>query len=306
VYYHCAISGWETINIGTNNTPFLNAQSIIYHSGSQTSEIVSPPTHTSTGLQNYVCGSCGEIQTQIIEKLPEHDWNNAVVTIVNPTHTTEGAKIFTCICGESYSEPIATLTEHTYDWFEYYDEEQHKMICACGAEQYADHDYHIAAYWSPDEYQHMVACDCGYERCVEHTYEISKDSYSNWEHWAICECEYGTYFAHTYQYDIYEDYHIAACECGYEMTHSWSYSEITTEPTVDTEGVRTHYCNECEATRTEAIEKLPDPDTTVEEELAPGFFQKLLGCNSTLAGSACTMLIISLAGACLISKKKED
>jgi hypothetical protein len=207
---------------------------------------------------------------------------------------------FVCECGNTQ------YADHAYDWLEDYDEEQHRTVCECGAEQYADHEYHAVPFsWNED--QHMIACDCGHEMYVEHTYTLPESpEFEQFEHRGICECGYQTYVDHTYQYDVYEDYHIAACECGYEMTHSWSYSEITTEPTVDTEGVRTHYCNECEATRTEAIEKLPAPDTTVEEELAPGFFQKLLGCNSTLAGSACTMLIISLAGACLISKKKED
>lgn len=51
---------------------------------------------------------------------------------------------------------------------------------------------------------------------------------------------------------------------GSPADHIWNDGEVTKEPTVDSEGVRTFTCLTCQQTRTEAIQKLepqkPDPD----------------------------------------------
>ncbi len=44
-----------------------------------------------------------------------HDWNEGEITTA-PTHTTAGEKTFTCtVCGETKTEPVSALTDHTYD-----------------------------------------------------------------------------------------------------------------------------------------------------------------------------------------------
>jgi hypothetical protein len=80
----------------------------------------------------------------------------------------------------------------------------------------------------------------------EHNYEVVKTEEAT--------CQYPAY----YWYEC--------SECGAEMNreegtanaeaHKWNDGEVTTEPTVDAEGVKTFTCTDCGETKTEAIEKL--------------------------------------------------
>ncbi|MBO7195965.1 MAG: hypothetical protein J6V80_01390, partial [Clostridia bacterium] len=72
---------------------------------------------------------------------------------------------------------------------------------------------------------------------------------------------------HTHVYDIVnydQDGHWNECMCGDKQqraAHIWNSGEITTYPTLETEGVKTFSCTVCEYKRTEKVDKL-DPDHT--------------------------------------------
>ena len=72
---------------------------------------------------------------------------------------------------------------------------------------------------------------------------------------------------HTHVYDIVnydQDGHWNECMCGDKQqraAHIWNSGEITTYPTLESEGVKTFSCTVCEYKRSEKVDKL-DPDHT--------------------------------------------
>jgi hypothetical protein len=56
---------------------------------------------------------CGETYTENIEKEP-HEWDDGEIT-TPATHLTEGVATYTCACGETYTEEVAKLDEHEWD-----------------------------------------------------------------------------------------------------------------------------------------------------------------------------------------------
>ena len=82
----------------------------------------------------YKCEYCTATTT------PEnHTWDEGVIT-TPPTHTEEGIKTYTCtVCGQTKTESVAKLTDHTYGSWIKHDKTQHKRICECGAVEYESH-----------------------------------------------------------------------------------------------------------------------------------------------------------------------
>ena len=133
-------------------------------------EITIEATHTALGVKTYLCIDCGEVKSEDIEKIKDHNysnwkghnfeehkkvcscgdvqynyhiWNDGVIT--SPaTHTMFGIKTYTCLeCGTIYTEAIEKFTEHNYRDWENHDSTKHKKICPCGDIQYADHFFSI-------------------------------------------------------------------------------------------------------------------------------------------------------------------
>ncbi len=88
-----------SIDYGSNNGWF----SIIAGEQVQMDSIISNPV---TCTNNVACDVCGVVT--------DHAWDNGVIT-VQPSHTTEGVKIFACACGVTKSESVAKLAEHEWD-----------------------------------------------------------------------------------------------------------------------------------------------------------------------------------------------
>ena len=91
---------------GVNKAVYITQHSHVY-----TAVVTSLPTHTTEGVKKYTC-TCGDTYTQIIEKLPNHEWNSGVIT-TEPTCLENGIKTFTCSCGDTYTEDVAAL-RHDY------------------------------------------------------------------------------------------------------------------------------------------------------------------------------------------------
>ena len=216
-----------------------------------------------------------------------------------------------------------TFTNHSYDTFAFISETEHLALCACGESQSVEHTYSTECY-PYDNAHHQQSCPCGAAQYADHVYNNEWQDHDDTQHKQICiECGEVTYENHIFsdwesQGSIYLDHQKNCSLCGkivYGM-HTWNEGEITTEPTTKAEGVKTYTCTSCGATKTEKLSKkqssFPSPwqnnsSETDEENSKHGCFGNLFGgCRSTLTGSASIMLVLSLAGACLIAKKKKD
>ena len=128
---------------------------------------------------------------------------------------------------------------------------------------------------------------------------------------------------HTYgaweKHDATQHKKVCACGDAQYADHNWDNGTVTTQPTVDTEGVKTFTCADCGETKTEAVAKLPaetepvtepvtEPTTEAPVTEAPTddtTTESKGGCGSVLASSAALVLLVGGA-ACMMSRKKED
>jgi hypothetical protein len=66
------------------------------------------PTEEEDGAKHRVCGTCGENETGVVPSLGHtHNYSSEVTTA--PTCVAEGVKTFTCRCGDTYTEAVASL-----------------------------------------------------------------------------------------------------------------------------------------------------------------------------------------------------
>ena len=152
------------------------------------------------------------------------------------------------ICGNSYT--TASGHDDSDSWK--YDADNHWKICAregCGEQiKLEAHTFDEGVVTTlPTEYSEGVrtyTCNtCGYEKTEsieksDHTHKPSqKYAYDETEHWKTCT------------------------ECSEKLDpekHSFDEGVVTTQPTTESEGVRTYTCTVCGYEKTESIEKLPD------------------------------------------------
>ena len=93
------------------------------------------------------CDECGKV----IKPLMAHKYSEVITT--QPTHTNEGVKTFTCVCGDTYIESIEILPDHQFGSWEEYDEEMHIRSCACGGIVLEMHFF-----------ENNVCTECGYSK----------------------------------------------------------------------------------------------------------------------------------------------
>ncbi len=55
---------------------------------------------------------CGDSYTKPIAKISEHTYTSVVIK--KATHLEEGLEALTCVCGDNYTKPISKIAEHTY------------------------------------------------------------------------------------------------------------------------------------------------------------------------------------------------
>ena len=152
------------------------------------------------------------------------------------------------ICGNSYT--TASGHDDSDSWK--YDADNHWKICAregCGEQiKLEAHTFDNGVVTTePTEYSEGVmtytCAVCGYEKTEsieksDHTHKPSqKYAYDETEHWKTCT------------------------ECSEKLDpekHSFDEGVVTTQPTTESEGVRTYTCTVCGYEKTESIEKLPD------------------------------------------------
>ena len=189
---------------------------------------------------------CGE---QI--KLEAHTFDNGVIT-TEPTEYSEGVRTYTCVvCGYEKTESIEK-SDHTHKPSEKYayDETEHWKTCTECSEK-LDPEKHSfdegVVTTEPTEYSEGVmtytCAVCGYEKTEsieksDHTHKPSeKYAYDETEHWKTCT------------------------ECSEKLDpekHSFDEGVVTTQPTTESEGVRTYTCTVCGYEKTESIDKLSE------------------------------------------------
>ena len=240
-----------------------------------------PATHMEKGEKKISCKYCGATKTEEIAKLTEHsydhvyevyntvqhkamcecgayklethtwDYDSAVET-KPATHMEKGEKTVPCkYCGETKTEEIAKLTEHSYNHtYETYNTIQHKAICECGSVIYEAHAWDSACAVETKPATHMekgektVPCKyCGetkteeIAKLTEHSYHHAYETYSTVQHKAMCEC--GSF--------VYE-------------VHVWDEENavISKMPTHLEEGEKQISCKDCGAVKIESIEQLTE------------------------------------------------
>ena len=217
--------GFKSDNVVTKSVEVHNFSEWSSYSGTQ---------HSRT------CDSCGKIE------YADHIWNAGVITTL-ATHLEFGVKTFTCTeCAGTKTEQIEKLKEHTFSKWMPYDETQHKRECACGATEYAEHNWDegkitVAATHLAYGVKTYACTDCAATR-TEQVEKLKEHTFGKWT-------ENGD--------DVY---HRRVCECGaveYEE-HTWDAGKVTIAATHLTYGVKTYTCTVCSGTKVEQIEKIKE------------------------------------------------
>ena len=233
-------------------------------------KVTEAPTHTKEGTKTYTCTVCGETKTEKVEKLKEHSygewtkhddkqhkhscvcgdtqyaahiWDAGKVTEA-PTHTKEGTKTYTCtVCGETKTEKVEKLKEHSYGEWTKHDDKQHKHSCVCGDTQYAAHTWDSGkvtkAATCKDTGEKLYTCTACGEAKTEAIAKTNNHTYGSWEK------------------NTAENHKHTCKVCGNVDTaaHTWDNGKVTKAATCKDTGEKLYTCTACGETKTEAIAK---------------------------------------------------
>ena len=228
-------------------------------------KVTEAPTHTKEGTKTYTCTVCGETKTEKVEKLKEHSygewtkhddkqhkhscvcgdtqyaahtWDSGKVTEV-PTHTKEGTKTYTCtVCGETKTEKVEKLKDHSYGEWTKHDDKQHKHSCVCGDTQYAAHTWDSGkvtkAATCKDTGEKLYTCTACGETKTEAIAKTNNHTYGSWEK------------------NTAENHKHTCKVCGNVETaaHTWDSGKVTVKPTSTTKGQTVYTCTLCGETKT--------------------------------------------------------
>ena len=228
-------------------------------------KVTEAPTHTKEGTKTYTCTVCGETKTEKVEKLKEHSygewtkhddkqhkhscvcgdtqyaahtWDSGKVTEV-PTHTKEGTKTYTCtVCGETKTEKVEKLKDHSYGEWTKHDDKQHKHSCVCGDTQYAAHTWDSGkvtkAATCKDTGEKLYTCTACGETKTEAIAKTNNHTYGSWEK------------------NTAENHKHTCKVCGNVETaaHTWDNGKVTVKPTSTTKGQTVYTCTLCGETKT--------------------------------------------------------
>ena len=233
-------------------------------------KVTEAPTHTKEGTKTYTCTVCGETKTEKVEKLKEHSygewtkhddkqhkhscvcgdtqyaahiWDAGKVTEA-PTHTKEGTKTYTCtVCGETKTEKVEKLKEHSYGEWTKHDDKQHKHSCVCGDTQYAAHTWDSGkvtkAATCKDTGEKLYTCTACGEAKTEAIAKTNNHTYGSWEK------------------NTAENHKHTCKVCGNVDTaaHTWDNGKVTKAATCKDTGEKLYTCTACGEAKTEAIAK---------------------------------------------------
>ncbi|MCM1335718.1 MAG: leucine-rich repeat domain-containing protein [Bacteroides sp.] len=223
-------------------------------------EVTTAPTCTAKGVQTFTCkrAGCGATKAEDLPAL-DHDFDDGVVTTA-PTCTEKGVKTFTCKrdnCGATKTEEIAA-TGHRWNTVWSADENNHWHNCLNDdCEATAD----LAAH---EDDGGKVTTAPTTEREGERTYSCKVcEAIMRKEPIAKLDPDHTHTFGADWKSDSTNHWH--ECDCGEkadQAAHTEDNGAITTEPTLEQEGVKTYSCAVCGVVlRTEPIDKLTPEHT---------------------------------------------
>ena len=180
----------------------------------------------------HTCKVCGNVETAA------HTWDSGKVTEA-PTHTKEGTKTYTCtVCGETKTEKVEKLKEHSYGEWTKHDDKQHKHSCVCGDTQYAAHTWDngkvTKAATCKDTGEKLYTCTACGETKTEAIAKTNNHTYGLWEK------------------NTAENHKHTCKVCGNVETaaHTWDNGKVTVKPTSTTKGQTVYTCTLCGETKT--------------------------------------------------------
>ena len=180
----------------------------------------------------HTCKVCGNVETAA------HTWDSGKVTEA-PTHTKEGTKTYTCtVCGETKTEKVEKLKEHSYGEWTKHDDKQHKHSCVCGDTQYAAHTWDngkvTKAATCKDTGEKLYTCTACGETKTEAIAKTNNHTYGSWEK------------------NTAENHKHTCKVCGNVETaaHTWDSGKVTVKPTSTTKGQTVYTCTLCGETKT--------------------------------------------------------
>ena len=229
-------------------------------------KVTKAATCKDTGEKLYTCTACGETKTEAIAKTNNHTygswekntaenhkhtckvcgnvetaahtWDAGKVTEA-PTHTKEGTKTYTCTaCGETKTEKVEKLKEHSYGEWTKHDDKQHKHSCVCGDTQYAAHTWDSGkvtkAATCKDTGEKLYTCTACGETKTEAIAKTNNHTYGSWEK------------------NTAENHKHTCKVCGNVETaaHTWDSGKVTVKPTSTTKGQTVYTCTLCGETKT--------------------------------------------------------
>ena len=180
----------------------------------------------------HTCKVCGNVETAA------HTWDSGKVTEA-PTHTKEGTKTYTCtVCGDTKTEKVEKLKEHSYGEWTKHDDKQHKHSCVCGDTQYAAHTWDAGkvtkAATCKDTGEKLYTCTACGETKTEAIAKTNNHTYGSWEK------------------NTAENHKHTCKVCGNVETaaHTWDNGKVTVKPTSTTKGQTVYTCTLCGETKT--------------------------------------------------------
>ena len=183
------------------------------------------PEWTVNADYHWHADTCGH--PDVTSDYGPHTWDAGVIT-VQPTHTSEGTKVYTCtVCGAQKSETLPASAEHIFD------------------QQNPDAKYLKAAATCTSPAEYYYSCICGQVGTETFLYGEAK----------------GHTFSDQWNCDENNHWHPATCEHTDEKgsfgPHRWDDGMITKNAGHNVDGEKVYTCVDCGYKKTEVIPGQP-------------------------------------------------
>ena len=183
------------------------------------------PEWTVNADYHWHADTCGH--PDVTSDYGPHTWDAGVIT-VQPTHTSEGTKVYTCtVCGAQKSETLPASAEHVFD------------------QQNTDAKYLKAAATCTSPAEYYYSCICG---------QIGTETFYSGE-------AKGHTFSDQWNCDENNHWHPATCEHTDEKgsfgPHRWDDGMITKNAGHNVDGEKVYTCVDCGYKKTEVIPGQP-------------------------------------------------
>ena len=206
-------------------------------------ETVKAATIIQKGTSERKCSSCGKMETKELEEISLSHKHSYTKKVVKSTCKTEGYTIYTCECGDGYTNNKTAKIEHVY--------ESREVVPTCTTEGYT-----------------IYTCECGDNYVGNNTNKTNHIYQETYREQPKC------------QVDGYIQYSCVRCSSSYrtviQMTgHNYKQSNRV-EATTTSDGYIEYTCEKCKSTTRETIPRY-DIDKTYTIDLENGQTTTVVG-----------------------------